>query len=578
MASVTINHSPIRIELETSKFESIVESLNAQLENLTSLNVNNSSIPSSATTTNQKQAESSANSIADSSMNNLSNKFTDLIHKLESVSKNISDNTNKVKDFSNANKSPPKKSMEEQTEELVRRQSLLNKLRKDHVKEIGDVRSQQSAKKLIKGVLFGAAIGAAYQMGSFGNTASMAEGSINTSYSNYKDFQKNLYNQQINNQQNMGYTISAGIGGAIMGAVSLVAGPIAGAAVGTAASGMMNYFIGRSAGKDKVTNELFLNEDNDNYRLQQLGISGRSSRSIFSGGDIFGGNRKNLNITNFQAAMLKPENAAYSYLAPSIIMSARRDIITGMDTNQAAQYAVNIQKNAMILGADPMAFNSIVGNIAAITNKSTDSVQENLKAQARLYGGDTVSNNLKAVQIAMSTPIGLSQAQNLVNTYQYNDAFLQNKVNLSMASPSNRFKAMIYGQIAGVSAKEIQSGQLSKKNLHDYITAMHSKNPNVLTNPKWQAMSMSMQELGVNMFATDMGGVKPNQNKNMTNIVNNAPNAPTAAGDFAKNVIDALSNITTIKAQHVTLMAPSMSATKGNYKLPNSGTGYSLKK
>lgn len=165
----------------------------------------------------------------------------------------------------------------QQAEKIARAKGDVSLEYRSKRQEMDDARSWQ---KFAKGALLGGGLAMMYQAGQFGATAGNQSQAINAGAGNYLEFQKQLFNQQSSNQANLATTgmmaLGAG-GGAIIG--GMIGMPMIGAAIGGAAASAGSYLVNKSSEENKAQNEMILNADLDSWRLQQMGISGKSGKS-----------------------------------------------------------------------------------------------------------------------------------------------------------------------------------------------------------------------------------------------------------------------------------------------------------
>ena len=437
----------------------------------------------------------------------------------------------------------------QQAEKIARAKGDVSLEYRSKRQEMDDARSWQ---KFAKGALLGGGLAMMYQAGQFGATAGSQSQAINAGAGNYLEFQKQLFNQQSSNQANLATTgmmaLGAG-GGAIIG--GMIGMPMIGAAIGGAAASAGSYLVNKSSEENKAQNEMILNADLDSWRLQQMGISGKSGKSL-SSSTLFGTAGAKTTLTNLQNELYKPENAAFSKDAVPLLLSARRDVIGSMNNEQKASYSTNVQKTAMTIGADPYALSSVVSNVAANTGQDTNTILKQLLKTNQEFGGNTVNNTAKMIQLMQTTPLSAGSAMSLVNKYQYNDAMLANKVNASLASPVSKGMGSIYAKIAGMSDKEIgmlESGVVPSRVQQQYRAAQNSKDLSKRFSPVVMAAAKAVSAYGLDIQANDIGGMKPEGVD--TSITNAAPNMPSSFSKFADEVIKALSGINTINATSV---------------------------
>lgn len=432
----------------------------------------------------------------------------------------------------------------QQAEKIARAKGDVSLEYRSKRQEMDDARSWQ---KFAKGALLGGGLAMMYQAGQFGATAGSQSQAINAGAGNYLEFQKQLFNQQSSNQANLATTgmmaLGAG-GGAIIG--GMIGMPMIGAAIGGAAASAGGYLVNKSSEENKAQNEMILNADLDSWRLQQMGISGKSGKSL-SSSTLFGTAGAKTTLTNLQNELYKPENAAFSKDAVPLLLSARRDVIGSMNNEQKASYSTNVQKTAMTIGSDPYALSSVVSNVAANTGQDTNTILKQLLKTNQEFGGNTVNNTAKMIQLMQTTPLSAGSAMNLVNKYQYNDAMLANKVNASLASPVSKGMGSIYAKIAGMSDKEIgmlESGVVPSRVQQQYRAAQNSKDLSKRFSPVVMAAAKAVSAYGLDIQANDIGGMKPEGVD--TSITNAAPNMPSSFSKFADEVIKALSGINSI--------------------------------
>lgn len=425
--------------------------------------------------------------------------------------------------------------------------------------ERNDEQSERSWRRFGKGMLLGAGTAMAYQAGGFGATEGSSYGAINTSASDYMAFQRDLYNQRIGNITNTAGTAmslgATGLGSLLGGMMGM---PSVGAAIGMGVGGIGNYYINKWGGERKSQNELALNADMDSWRIQQMGLSGVGAGRM--NGSYIDDSAGDINFTKLQDRLYNSRNAAFSKDATGILLGARRDMVYGMrtssgelDYDKMADYSTGIQKAAMQTGMDKNQLNQIVGNYSAFTKEDPVKALNKLVEVNQKYGGDTVGNTAKMLQIMTSTPMGSGNAESLVNRYQYNDAILSNRVNASLSSPLNRLKGRTIGKAWGLSGEEmsqLEEGVVPDRLQREYRAAQKSHDPSA--NIKGEVLGQIASLFGVNIQANDIGGVNPQDvNRAISGKANDLPESFKAYSD---NILKALGNINTINATSPTII------------------------
>jgi hypothetical protein len=429
--------------------------------------------------------------------------------------------------------------------EIKEKQELsLNALR-----EKNTINDQRSWQKFSKGLVLGGILSTAYMSNQFGSTAGKEAGSLNQSASNYLGFQQNLYNMQLQNQNNLVTSISGviggilgGITGSIIPGVGTAFGASAGSIGGVAIGG---YLSGKNTEQDKARYEYATNKEFQAWQLEQMGISGESQKKYLAGGNISGLNKSQFGMTNLQDKV--NATGAYADSTLQFALHGRRDIINRMTNTEIANFGKKAQQSAMSIGADPISFMNAITQTASVTGKSTNDILKQTMENARKYGGDSVSNLAKIVQLIQTTPLGQKGAENLINTYQYNDAMIKNKVNASTADPFGIFKSRIMMQIAGASDKEMDSvlsGGVMPSRLKNIITrGQHgARNGNLSADSiNAELLMMGAGAIGVNPFVNASGSINPSIRN--PNAITTAPDEPSTLKDMSTMVANQLQQI-----------------------------------
>ncbi len=385
-------------------------------------------------------------------------------------------------------------------------------------------KSQQTWRKIGRGMALGGATAAVYQAGSVGATFGGEYNALNVSASNYGGFAIGQYNKQVDALTGIASTGISSVTMSLAAAAAASGAGIPAAGLIMAGGAALNYGAQYFGGKSKAEHELAVNEDIKSWRLRSAGLSGASNQQIAGGGAL----------SEFQKAMRTKENAAYNTDSVPVFLSARRDIVGGMSAVKQASYSTATQILAQKMGVDNVNLSRTVSNTSAITGRSTDQVMANMQSDFNVYGGDPLANQNKINALMMSASMSEAQARGLVNRYQYNDAMLQNKVNDTTVTPMNRFKASIYGTIyKNMTGLDIDSAEAKKR----FQAAGRSKNGS--PNPEFAIYEQGMQARGQNMWAADIGGNRgttPNQA-----ATSSVESQPISMGDYAQTMISALS-------------------------------------
>lgn len=538
-----VKHTIDPVKLDLTGFEAVISKLSEQMESLaTNLNSPASSQDTARVNLDAKTKESNQGyynpqgnapgQITNPQISSLISKLDVLINRLNQGSNLAPTPEQQAKQVDNQNKSTT-------------------------IKDDSDVKKPQSSPP--SNWAIGAAIAAggafAYQSGSFGATAGKASASVNVNGSDYLQFQRDYYNEQASNQQNMANAASVGVG-AVGAKMALSGGSwmtkLAGVSLMGASAGI-NYFTAKSTEENKAQNQLALNADFQNWQLQQMGMSSQSNMSMKAGGQWFGARSgQNFGITDLQKAAYTPKNQDDIVFANQIANTAinmRRDQYNKNTPEDIASYNSGVNKASMMMGVDAQSLNKVVSNYASFTGTGLQDALKKLIDVNTKYGGDTVANTAKMLQLMASTPMSAGTATNLVEKYQYNDAMLNNKVANETTAPMAKFQKQIYMRLAGASDEEIGSGEFNQKHLQQYYSAMKSSNPRTLTDPKWQFMQMAYGASGMSLLAQERGSVNPMTAKNG----DAAQNLPLSMQGFRDQLIQALSGITTINANNITI-------------------------
>lgn len=395
---------------------------------------------------------------------------------------------------------------------------------------------------IAKGLVLGGVLSAAYMGNQFGSTAGKEAGSLNTSASNYLGFQQNLYNMQLQNQNNLVTALSGaagGILGGLVGSIIPVVGTSMGASIGAIGGvGIGGYLSGQSTEEDKARYEFATNKEFQAWQLQQMGISGASKK-----GYLAGDKESTFGMTDLQDKA--NATGAYADTTLQFALHGRRDIVNRMSDDEIVAFGKKAQMSANKLGADPASFINAITQVAANTGKSSEDIRKQTMDNARKYGGDTVSNLAKIIQLMQTTPLGQKGAENLVNTYQYNDAMIKNKVNASTASPFGIFTAKMLMKAGGATEKEIQSvlsGSMPSRLKGVIAHGRHDAGGDLSADSIYAELLMrGAGAIGVNPFVNAGGAVKPSIRN--PKAIDTAPEEPSTLKDMSTMVANQLQQI-----------------------------------
>lgn len=405
---------------------------------------------------------------------------------------------------------------------------------------------------IAKGLVLGGVLASAYMGNQFGATAGKEAGSLNTSASNYLGFQQNLYNMQLQNQNNLVTTISGAVGGILGGLVGSIipgVGTSIGASIGASVGaiggvGIGGYLSGQTTEQDKARYQFATNKEFQAWQLEQMGISGASKKSYLSGGNISGMNKSTFGMTDLQDKA--NATGAYADTTLQFALHGRRDIVNRMTDTEIVDFGKKAQMSANKLGVDPASFINAITQVASLTGKSSEDIRKQTMDNARKYGGDTVSNLAKIIQLMQTTPLGQKGAENLVNTYQYNDAMIKNKVNASTASPFGIFTAKMLMQAGGATQKEIQSvlsGSMPSRLKGIIAHGRHDAGGDLSADSIYAELLMrGAGAIGVNPFV-NAGGAVNNPSIRNPKAIATAPEEPSTLKDMSTMVANQLQQI-----------------------------------
>ena len=359
--------------------------------------------------------------------------------------------------------------------------------------------------KLLNTALFGIGTSAIYSASRYGSIAGNATGSINTT--DYNSFIKNQYNKTVSAEQTFTET---GVGIAtILGASSLAKGGLIGktAAIGvTALGGIAEYLIGKRSQENIELNNKVTDQDLAAWRFANSGISPYDSATISSRGGL------TYNSQNGKISQLQRSNMGnvFDPSLESVMFAGRRDVINGMSSEDKKSYNNQINMLSRLTGnPNVQQLSSVASQISSVTGQNPLESIKNMTNDYVKFGGDTATNTAKMVQIMQSSPIGLSQAHDLVNRYQFNDPMMQNKIAQSTATIPNKLSHYLLMKMGGTSEEQARSGEWSSEQKARYAKMQQSNRPEDMLNPFTLAYELSNAQYGTNRFATESGSMNP---------------------------------------------------------------------
>ena len=398
------------------------------------------------------------------------------------------------------------------------RQTLRDEERKDRQARQQDWQANRQARReennknrwenIGRGIMTGAVMAAVYQASNIGSVFGSESRSVNVGANSYNQFIKSYYDKRIDTEKGLG-------SGALIGAAGLglaYGGPLGGI-IGGGLAAVGNFGLGYLSEQKKSANELALNQDILSYRLQGRGISGSSNSELkFSKG--FGRDDVGIPVSALQSAMQSPEFAPYLPYLSQIVAGSRQDIFSNQsetDINKRIQgqagFAKQIARSGLLTGTEDLAgLAHNVTNLSAMSGKSPTELLTKLTNDNVKYGGDMVANTAKMVQLMQSSSMSQDRAANLVNKFQYNDAEVQNQVNMQKAPYTSKVIGRLLMQVAGASEEEQQAGRWSEESLAQYRNADTRIGK---LNPRLIMMQNSLAALGQNAYVNPSGGVSP---------------------------------------------------------------------
>lgn len=412
--------------------------------------------------------------------------------------------------------------------------------------------------------------GLANQIGDyFGKSAGMEAQSLNVNPVDYMQYQNSMYNKKQDLQQSIGgslATISAGgalIAGSTMGIPGIVAGGIAGA-------GIMAYNAWQSTKnneENKASNEFALRQAQDAYRLQNLGAIGGGA-SIQNNAMINKGSIANL--SSIQSLAISGSDAGFGMDITDTLMSARRDVMRSLSPSEAVGYNKQLTMASLGTGEDKQGINQAITKLAGITGNNPVDILNKMNNNFINFGGSMIQNTAKIAQLMMTSPMSLSKATDLVNSYQYNDAMIGAKQRQENLTPTGKWIGSQYMRLAGLSREEMANGQLSEANTARYKEAQNSG------DDKLNVWSMFIDQAVASGRLVDPN-INPDKVKG-NNISGNlsTDNAPQSMRDTLNDFMSSVgNNLHTINANNVVLNGNvKMNKTEG-YKPPSIHAGIS---
>jgi hypothetical protein len=422
------------------RFEATLNTLAQKMENAIKSSASLTSTPqvSKQSTSNPAPGAPGSDSKTSEAIRTVMGKFSTLTTQIQSA-------TNAINDFAKSVKSTAPKPTgvpidrgeirkeREEADTLYRKKIREEKLqsREDDMTR----KSQQRWKNIGTGILAGSMVGAMYQAGNIGQVIGSESRSMNVGANDYSSFMRDYYNRRVGMEKSMGSTgimAAAGTGMAYGASVGGLPGIAIGAASGLA-GGIGNYLLGSSSEKKAAMNEFALGQDPLAYRLQARGISDIGDKTIRSTSGVFGKD-KYIPITGLQSQMMSDKNyAGYTSLLPDVMSNSRADVLKSTDISA---FTRQVGRTSFETGEkDVGGLSRAATNLAAMSGKDPTEVLKKQTANSLVFGGKVLANMDKITNIMQHTGMGESGATSLVNRYQFNDAALQNKVNMSMLTP-----------------------------------------------------------------------------------------------------------------------------------------------
>lgn len=422
--------------------------------------------------------------------------------------------------------------------ELSEHEKTLAKQRLDAAKEMTNIyderRSSNRIRNIGMGLLTGAGLAAVYQAGNIGQVMGSSAQSINAGANNYGQFTNRYYGSILDTQKNIGSSITTA---GAMAAGSMFGLP--GMLIGGAVAGAANLYMGSQTEKQKAYNQLALDQDLASYRLRAYGISGAGSESLTASGG-FGGNVK-VPLTDLQSYMKKTTGyGGYLPYVGEVASGTRLDIMAGMNTKQQAEYVKNTARLGQLTGLGVGDVSGAIGGLSAATGKNANETLNKMLSYQLQYGGDMKSNIGKIIQLIQTTGKTPEQAAKLAYQYQYNEPMLQQKIDQSLVTPTNRFTGQAYEKIiskmTGLKPDEFSS------EYRKIIRSGSATPKDIITT---QLMGQYFPTMGINPWVIDAGVNKGVPNRNAGGGIAGIPETE-AQKSMNKMIEDALQNISTV--------------------------------
>ena len=435
--------------------------------------------------------------------------------------------------------------------------------------------------------------GVARKSAESGSIVGSGDQSLNVGALNSADFVQNYQSQMLLNKQQVKNSVAEGIGGTAFAASLFSRNPVLMGLGGLAeiGSSVYSYYNNKGTQQDIAGNQFKLQQDENAWRLKNtFGIGSLSSGKVDINGKSY-----NTDLSDLQSSMLGNKGLApYASYAPSFMFGANRAEL---------QNEGSIGKSTALMGAlarqtgvSEQNLPQLIGNVTTLaqsTNQSSANIMNKLLDSWNKYGGDIAKNTGQTLAVMQNYHMNFEQANDLVSRYQYNPVALQNITNARNTTPMNKWVASAIGKIAGLSDKEVSSGQLDGRHLMVYRKAQSSVTNGLPGNPdpKFVLYDMFAQLRGQNLNADSYGVMPKIKGKELPDLDKSLANPPANVSAFSDFVQKALQGadigVNSLVVQKMEVMSHSMlnpeafrtaveASAKHEYasKHSGSGTGY----
>ena len=389
-----------------------------------------------------------------------------------------------------------------------------------------------------------------------GGIAGSAEQSLNTGILSSGSFINDYQSRMLQNQQDMKNTVAntigvvsgMAIGGSIGGRIGAIAGPI-GAGIGAAAGGglgaLYSYYGNKDTQEQIASNKFLLDSDENAWRIRNtVGVGSVGSFRGRNLGVNIGDRYYGANLAGPQAEMLNnPQLAAFGQNYADYASSANRQVFnTGGNTSQNVAQSITAGKLLGFNDSNIGQFISLATTTAMASGQNLNTTLNQLLDVNKRYGGDTAKNTALAVQLMQTSNVGNFQdTLEKISRYQYNPAALQNIVNASKTTPTNKWIAAQFGSLLGLSNDEINGGQLNAGHLAEYRKAQSS--PRGSADPRYLMYDYFAGLRGQDLNVNQAGVMNKVTMAHGTPIEDAMKQLPASMRAMTDTVIDSLKNI-----------------------------------